>query len=173
MRKLNFISQFTTNIVHIPDPENVAADVMSRVSAITFPSKIVYVAIAEAQNTNQELSRLMASQISLQFKKVTLLNSRLIPGPSIRVLTVWCSQQNVRCPKSRITGYHPQANGMVEELQRPLKSSVKCHATESWTEVQPIILLGLRASLKEDAQCTLAELVSGTAVRLPGEKFDV
>ncbi|GFW88293.1 retrovirus-related Pol polyprotein from transposon 412 [Trichonephila clavipes] len=61
---------------------------------------------------------------------------------------------------------------MIEELHRPLKSAIKCHATERWTEVLPIILLGLRASLKEDTLCTPAELVFGTTIRLPGEMFD-
>ncbi|GFY09689.1 retrovirus-related Pol polyprotein from transposon 297 [Trichonephila clavipes] len=74
--------------------------------------------------------------------------------------------------KCRTTGYHPQANGMIEELHRLLKSAIKCHATERWTEVLPIILLGLRASLKEDILCTPAELVFGTTIRLPGEMFD-
>ncbi|GFU01452.1 integrase catalytic domain-containing protein [Trichonephila clavipes] len=49
--------------------------------------------------------------------------------------------------KCRTTGYHPQANGMIKELHHPFKSAIKCHATERWTEVLPIILLGLRASL--------------------------
>ncbi|GFX54520.1 retrovirus-related Pol polyprotein from transposon opus [Trichonephila clavipes] len=40
IRQLDFISQFTTNIVHIPGSDNIAADVLSRVSAITFPSQI-------------------------------------------------------------------------------------------------------------------------------------
>ncbi|GFV23051.1 transposable element Tcb2 transposase [Trichonephila clavipes] len=57
---------------------------------------------------------------------------------------------------------------MIEELHRPLKSAIKCHATERWTEILPIILLGLRASLKEDILCTPAELVFGTTIRLPG-----
>ncbi|GFX01869.1 integrase catalytic domain-containing protein [Trichonephila clavipes] len=61
---------------------------------------------------------------------------------------------------------------MIEELHRPLKSAIKCHATERWTEVLPIILLGLRTSLKEDILCTPAELVFGTTIRLPGEMFD-
>ncbi|GFV97436.1 ribosomal biogenesis protein LAS1L [Trichonephila clavipes] len=61
---------------------------------------------------------------------------------------------------------------MIEELHRPLKSAIKCHATERWTEVLSIILLGLRASLKEDILCTPAELVFGTTIRLPGEMFD-
>ncbi|GFU92999.1 RT_RNaseH domain-containing protein [Trichonephila clavipes] len=57
---------------------------------------------------------------------------------------------------------------MIEELHRPLKSGIKCHATERWTEVLPIILLGLRASLNP----LTAELVFGTTIRLPGEMFD-
>ncbi|GFS76310.1 hypothetical protein TNCV_4668341 [Trichonephila clavipes] len=55
--------------------------------------------------------------------------------------------------KCRTTGYHPQANGMLEELHRPLKSAIKCHATERWTEVLPIILLGLRPSLLKKIFC--------------------
>ncbi|GFX60851.1 hypothetical protein TNCV_1311441 [Trichonephila clavipes] len=46
IRQLDFISQFTTNIVHIPGSDNIAADVLSRVSAITFPSQIDYDCIA-------------------------------------------------------------------------------------------------------------------------------
>ncbi|GFV37638.1 retrovirus-related Pol polyprotein from transposon 17.6 [Trichonephila clavipes] len=49
IRPLDFISQFTTNIVHIPGSDNIAADVLSRVSAITFPSQIDYDCIAETQ----------------------------------------------------------------------------------------------------------------------------
>ncbi|GFX79091.1 integrase catalytic domain-containing protein [Trichonephila clavipes] len=60
---------------------------------------------------------------------------------------------------------------MIEELHCPLKSAIKGHATECWTEVLPIILLGLRASLKEDILCTPAELVFGITIRLPGEMF--
>ncbi|GFU82381.1 retrovirus-related Pol polyprotein from transposon 17.6 [Trichonephila clavipes] len=52
-RQLDFISQFTTNIVHIPGSDNIAADVLSRVSAITFPSQIDYDCIAETQQTDQ------------------------------------------------------------------------------------------------------------------------
>ncbi|GFS64945.1 hypothetical protein TNCV_1584401 [Trichonephila clavipes] len=55
IRQLDFIAQFTTNIVHIPGSDNIAADVLSRVSAITFPSQIDYDCIAETQQTDQEL----------------------------------------------------------------------------------------------------------------------
>ncbi|GFU89677.1 hypothetical protein TNCV_2265671 [Trichonephila clavipes] len=320
IRQLDFISQFTTNIVHIPGSDNIAADVLSRVSAITFPSQIDYDCIAETQQTDQELHTLITSGTSLELKKVTFPNSSTEimcdlstgtarpyipkqdrqdvfsamhnlshPGirPSVHLMKprfVWPSisldvakwarhclvcqkskiHRHTRSPllsfqepsqrfdhvhleligplppsngytyclrmidcfskwpeaqplkditaeaffsswvsrfgtpailttdrgsqfesslfkalskllgvqKCRTTVYLPQANGMIEELHLPLKSAIKCHATERWTEVLPIILLGLRASLKEDILCTPAELVFGTTIRLPGEMFD-
>ncbi|GFY35177.1 hypothetical protein TNCV_5045511 [Trichonephila clavipes] len=324
IRQLDFISQFTTNIVHIPGSDNIAADVLSRVSAITFPSQIDYDCIAETQQTDQELHTLIASGTSLELKKVTFPNSSTeimcdlstgtarpyipkqhrqdvfpamhnVSHPGIRRSVhlmkqcfVWPSISSdvakwarhcLACQKSKIhrhtrsplssfqepsqrfdhvhlnligplppsngytycltmtdrfskwpeaqplkditaetvaeaffsswvsrfgtpailttdrgrqfesslfkalskllgvqkcrtIGYHPQANGMIEELHHPLKSAIKCHATERWTEVLPIVLLGLRASLKEDILCTPAELVFGTTIRLPGEMFD-
>ncbi|GFU63341.1 retrovirus-related Pol polyprotein from transposon 17.6 [Trichonephila clavipes] len=75
IHQLDFISQFTTNIVHIPGSDNIAADVLSRVSAITFPSQIDYDCIAETQQTDQELHTLIASGTSLELKKVTFPNS--------------------------------------------------------------------------------------------------
>ncbi|GFX34131.1 transposon Tf2-6 polyprotein [Trichonephila clavipes] len=305
-RQLDFISQFTTNIVHIPGSDNIAADVLSRVSAITFPSQIDYDCIAETQQTDQELHTLIASGTSLELKKVTFPNSSTeimcdlstgtarpyipkqhrqdvfsamhnLSHPGIRRSVhlmkqrfVWPSISSdvakwarhcLACQKSKIhrhtrsplssfqkpsqrfdhvhldligplppsngytycltmidrfskwpeaqplkdmtaetvaeaffsswvtrfgtpailttdrgrqfesslfkalskllgvqkcrtTGYHPQANGMIEELHRPLKSAIKCHATERWTEVLSIIFLGLRASVKEDILCT-------------------
>ncbi|GFU37271.1 gag-pol polyprotein [Trichonephila clavipes] len=69
IRQLDFISQFTTNIVHIPGSDNIAADVLSRVSAITFPSQIDYDCITETQQTDQELHTLIASGTSLELKR--------------------------------------------------------------------------------------------------------
>lgn len=323
-RHLDFISQFTTDIRHISGTENVAADVLSRISAISMPQIVDYASIAKSQETDLELRTLLTSDTSLQLTKVPLPDSTISlmcdlstgvarpyipqehrqavfnamhglahPGirrtvhmckkrfvwPSISAdVTKWARhclacqkskiQRHTRAPlssfqepsqrfdhvhldligplppsngysycltvidrfskwpeaqplkdisaetvaeaffncwvsrygapsivttdqgrqfesslfhaltkflgisRSRTTGYHPQANGQIEELHRPLKSAIKCHATERWTEVLPTVLLGLRAALKEDLQCTAAELVFGTTVRLPGEFFD-
>ncbi|GFS59794.1 uncharacterized protein TNCV_2806131 [Trichonephila clavipes] len=52
--------------------DNIAADVLSRVSAITFPSQIDYDCIAETQQTDQELHTLIASGTSLNSKRSPL-----------------------------------------------------------------------------------------------------
>ncbi|KAL4083017.1 hypothetical protein QTP88_028347 [Uroleucon formosanum] len=71
----------------------------------------------------------------------------------------------------RTTACHPAANGLVERFHRVLKAAIKCYNTERWTEVIPSILLGIRASVKEDIQSTPAEMVFGTTIRLPNEFF--
>ena len=70
----------------------------------------------------------------------------------------------------RTTAYHPIANGMIERFHRQLKAAIKCHPyPDHWMDSLPWVLLGIRSALKEDLQCTTAELVYGTTLRLPGE----
>lgn len=69
------------------------------------------------------------------------------------------------------TAYHPAANGLVERLHRQLKAAIACHATDRWTEVLPLVLLGIRSAWKEDIQSSAAELVYGEPLRLPGQFF--
>ena len=72
----------------------------------------------------------------------------------------------------RTTAYHPISNGMVERFHRQLKAALKCQPLPSnWVSSLPLILLGIRTTLKEDLQCTVAEMVYGTTLRLPGEFF--
>ena len=49
----------------------------------------------------------------------------------------------------RTTPYHPQANGQIERVHRHLKSAIMCHNRTRWTEVLPIVLLGLRSTIKK------------------------
>ncbi|XP_076545228.1 uncharacterized protein LOC143305445 [Osmia lignaria lignaria] len=46
-----------------------------------------------------------------------------------------------------------------------------CHETKNWVEILPTVLLGLRASYKEDLKAFAAEMLYGAPIRLPGEFF--
>lgn len=51
------------------------------------------------------------------------------------------------------------------------KASFLCYAIKCWFEILPIILFGLCSSIKEDFQASVAELVFGETLHLPGEFF--
>ncbi|KAL0860336.1 hypothetical protein ABMA27_009741 [Loxostege sticticalis] len=72
----------------------------------------------------------------------------------------------------RTTAYHPSCNGLIERFHRQLKASITCHADSNWSEVLPLVLLGIRSAFKDDLQTSSAELLYGEPLRLPGEFFD-
>lgn len=72
----------------------------------------------------------------------------------------------------RTTAYHPQANGLVERFHRTLKTALMCADSKHWADRLPMVLLGIRTALKEDLGCSVAELVYGQQLSIPGEFFD-
>lgn len=75
----------------------------------------------------------------------------------------------IGCKHIRTTAYHPQSNGIIERFHRHLKSSIMAVDSKHWCDQLPLIMLGLRAALREDFGCSAAELVYGQTLRLPGE----
>ncbi|KRZ65366.1 Transposon Tf2-6 polyprotein [Trichinella papuae] len=71
------------------------------------------------------------------------------------------------------SAYHPQTNGMVERFHRHLKTALAAHVNNSrrWIDALPLVLLGIRSSVKEDLRHAPAELVYGSPLRLPGVFF--
>jgi hypothetical protein len=59
--------------------------------------------------------------------------------------------------------------GRVERFHRTLKAPIMCHADQRWTEALPLVLLEIRTAFKADLQVSVAELVYGEPLRIPGE----
>ncbi|XP_045541587.1 uncharacterized protein LOC123723083 [Papilio machaon] len=94
---------------------------------------------------------------------VTTDQGRQFESSLFTTLMQMCGSRRVRT-----TSYHPCANGLVERMHRQLKASLMCHE-DTWHKTLPVVLLGMRAALKEDLQCSPAQLVYGEPLRLPGE----
>jgi len=68
--------------------------------------------------------------------------------------------------------YSVPASNKLEKLYRQIKAAIKCHETEDWTSVLPVILvilLGVRTARKENLKTTTTKLVYGKPLRLPGQ----
>lgn len=72
IRHLEFISQYTTDIRHVSGSENVVADALSRIEAITFGGKIDLQALADAQKTDVELQTLLKGTTGLNLKQMQI-----------------------------------------------------------------------------------------------------
>jgi transposase InsO family protein len=67
------------------------------------------------------------------------------------------------------TSYHPQANGICERMHRQLKAALRARLTsDDWLTQLPVVLLGIRAAVKEDIGSSAAQMVFGSSPRLPG-----
>ena len=68
------------------------------------------------------------------------------------------------------TSYHPQSNGLVENVHRRLKDALRMQTyPERWYHNLPVVMMSLHATMKEDLDCSPAELVFGQDLRLPCE----
>lgn len=70
----------------------------------------------------------------------------------------------------RTTAYNPKANGILERFHRQLKAALRARGnTINWCSELPMILLGIRTTIKEDINASAAEMVYGENLRLPGD----
>ena len=71
------------------------------------------------------------------------------------------------------TAYHPQAQGLVEQVNRTLKTALKCaESPTDWYDSLPWALLSLRNQPKENLDNhSPNDFVFGEKLRLPGEFF--
>ena len=79
-----------------------------------------------------------------------------------------CSTLNIS--HQQTTAYHPQSNGLVERFHRRLKDALRARtAAPDWPAQVPWVLMGIRATPREDSNSTPAEAVFGTPLVLPGQ----
>ena len=69
------------------------------------------------------------------------------------------------------TAYHPQCNGLVERWHRDMKATlkIKCQETKNWPDLLPSMVLGFKATPRDDTRGSPAQLTFGQQLRLPGE----
>lgn len=102
LNQLSFISEFSTDIQHIKGTENVVADTLSRIEAVSTP--LDYKLLVESQEEDEELKKIIEENSSLRIKRVP------IPGSS---LTVFCDTSTGK-PRPFIT--HPFRRRVFEQL---------------------------------------------------------
>ncbi len=79
-----------------------------------------------------------------------------------------CSLLNIQ--HSPTTAYHPQSNGLVEQFHKQLKDALWSRAAAAdWHCHLPWVMLGIRASFREDSDFSPAEAVFGSQLILPGQ----
>ena len=85
--------------------------------------------------------------------------------------TLWAAvAQALGTKHSQTTAYHPQANGLVERFHRHMKAALMARLSgANWMDELPWVLLGIRTALKEDLGTSLAELVYGYPLTVPGD----
>ena len=72
------------------------------------------------------------------------------------------------------TTFHPQANGMVERLQRQLKDALRARGgAAALVDQLPWVMLGIRASPKEEWGTSAGEAALGHVLWVPGQLLPV
>nr|VZI07138.1 unnamed protein product [Spirometra erinaceieuropaei] len=142
VRHLDFISQFTADIHYVRGSDNVIADALARPDINTLASDFDLAKLADLQSGDKSIDELR-STTTLQLRDAPLPAS---PG------TILCDWSTATPRPVVPLSYRKTVFAHFHSLSHPgIRAS------------------RIRASVKKDIQCTAAELVYGTPLRLPGE----
>ncbi|KAL7304740.1 hypothetical protein TKK_0002977 [Trichogramma kaykai] len=107
LNHISFIAQFSTDIRHIKGNDNIVADTLSRIEAI---SLLDYNALAESQQSDSELHNLRQSSTSLDLRDVTL------PGSDKRL---FCDFSLGKCRPFITAPFRKQIFDCIHSLNHP------------------------------------------------------
>jgi hypothetical protein len=144
---LDFVAQFTTDVV---------ADALSRVESVTAPPS--YDALAASQDSD-ELQTLLGITTALRLEKLQ------IPGTTVSIYcdtSAGISRSYVPAPLQL------QVFQSVHDLSHPGTKATAKPVAQRFVWL-PLVLLRIRMAFKEGSQASVAELVYGEPLRIPGE----
>lgn len=134
-RHLDLIGQFSTDIRHVSEKDNIVADALSRISAISYPTAIDYEQLASEQEMDSDLQIILNSK-SLKIEKYTISGSLTkmycdVSTGVNRPFVPKCYRQKVFQQFHRLS--HPGVRSTVEHIcKRFIWPSMEKDCTE-WT----------------------------------------
>lgn len=161
---LDFISQFTTDLQHISGKNNITADTLSRIEAVSVPPD--FEVMAEAQQRDAELQDLIATpSTSLRLEKMP------VPGTNVYL---YCDTSQAKPGPFVVQEHRKKIFNAVHGLCHPgTKSTIKL-VTDRF--VWPSVRKDCRLWTQMCDQCQRAKVQRHTSsplerFKLPGERF--
>ncbi|XP_063994836.1 uncharacterized protein LOC135172612 [Diachasmimorpha longicaudata] len=144
-RHLDFIGQFSTDIQHVSGKDNVVADALSRIDAVSSP--LDYTALASSQQADDTMKTYLRSGSGLQLKQIQ------IPGAGV---AVFCDTSSLS-PRPYLTPpYRRAAFNIIHNLAHPgINASVKL-VTQRY--VWPSVKADCREWARAFIQCQQAKI---------------
>lgn len=114
-RQLQFISEFTTNIEYIAGRENIVADAMSRIAAMS--AALSFPAVAQAQESDPDLRQHLLPTSALRLQQTPLPDSERL---------LWCDNSTRQLRPFLPVAFRRAAFDQVHNLSHPgIKESVR------------------------------------------------
>lgn len=165
-RQLDFIGQFSTEIIHIKGKSNIVADTLSRINSIDLTNTVQLEEFSHHQTLDQELQRLLESDSTgLKLKKIVYPNS----------IEVYCdiSEEN------KIRPFVPQSfrKKVFEKLHKlshpGIRATIKL-ITDRY--IWPKMKIDIKSWTKACIQCQKSKIhghtiTPFTKIELPKERF--